>query len=90
MHPLWRLTPTPTHWRLPLPPLPRYQVAIYISPHQVQSGDRGLVVVGASVERGDLASAEGSEGGFDNADVLRREMRQEEETRHHTKSAGWG
>ena len=33
-----------------------------MSPHQIRLGDRGLVVVGASLEMGDVATGEGLEG----------------------------
>ena len=33
-----------------------HEVAIHISSHAVHTGDRGLVVVGASAELGDIAS----------------------------------
>ena len=33
-----------------------------MSPHQIRVGDRGLVVVGASLEMGDVATGEGLEG----------------------------
>ena len=52
--------------RLPLPPLlpslPAPQVGLYVSPHQVRQGDRGLIIIGASLEGGDVASGEGLEG----------------------------
>ncbi len=38
------------------------QVGLLVGPHQVRKGDRGLVVVGASLEKGDLTSGEGLEG----------------------------
>ncbi|KAG2434923.1 hypothetical protein HYH02_012121 [Chlamydomonas schloesseri] len=74
------------------------EVAVYISPHQVHTADRGLVVVGASVMRGDLASGEGLEsvaGGangtasfFEDDDVLLSEMREDAERRRLSKGAG--
>eukprot|EP00195_Chlamydomonas_chlamydogama_P008599 CAMPEP_0202890806 /NCGR_PEP_ID=MMETSP1392-20130828/1099_1 /ASSEMBLY_ACC=CAM_ASM_000868 /TAXON_ID=225041 /ORGANISM="Chlamydomonas chlamydogama, Strain SAG 11-48b" /LENGTH=667 /DNA_ID=CAMNT_0049574447 /DNA_START=241 /DNA_END=2241 /DNA_ORIENTATION=+ len=72
------------------------EASIFVSPHQVRVGDRGLVVVGASMERGDLASGEGleAEGGdgrpalvFDDEDVLKAEMRLEQEARERARSA---
>ena len=38
------------------------QVGLYVSPHQVRQGDRGLIIIGASLEGGDVASGEGLEG----------------------------
>lgn len=38
------------------------QVGLFVSPHQVRQGDRGLVIVGASLELGDVTSGEGLEG----------------------------
>lgn len=72
------------------------EVAIYLSPHQVRQGDRGLVVVGASLETGDLASGDGLEvnsangavGAFSDSDILMEEMQTEEESLLHSKSAG--
>lgn len=66
------------------------QVAVHIGPHQVRKGDRGLVVVGASLESGDVVSGEGLEGGFADDDILLEEMRTEEEEASHAKSAGAG
>lgn len=70
------------------------QVAVYISPHRVQVGDRGLVVVGASVHRGDVASGDGLAGDWDDEDIIRAEVREEEERKTHMRSAGgcwcWG
>ncbi|EFJ41247.1 hypothetical protein VOLCADRAFT_98769 [Volvox carteri f. nagariensis] len=72
------------------------EVAVYIAPHQVHEADRGIVIVGASVLRGDLASGEGlesvAEGGpagfFEDDDVLLSEMREDAERKEHAKSAG--
>lgn len=36
-----------------------HEVAIHISSHSIHKGDRGLVVVGASTELGDIASHTG-------------------------------
>ncbi|GLI67342.1 hypothetical protein VaNZ11_011416 [Volvox africanus] len=72
------------------------EVALYIAPHRVHEADRGLVIVGASVLRGDLASGEGLEsvtdGGkasfFEDDDVLLSEMREDAERKAHFKGAG--
>ncbi|KAG2490863.1 hypothetical protein HYH03_010781 [Edaphochlamys debaryana] len=73
------------------------EVAIYISPHQVHAADRGLVIVGASVMRGDLSSGEGlqsvtgpngTQRFFEDDDVLLSEMREDAERRAHLKGAG--
>ena len=73
------------------------EVAVYISPHQVRQGDRGLVIVGASLETGDMTSGDGLEGAntnaradgaFSDSDILMEEMRTEEEALQHSKSAG--
>ncbi|KXZ54830.1 hypothetical protein GPECTOR_4g901 [Gonium pectorale] len=73
------------------------EVAVYTSPHQVHTADRGLIIVGASVMRGDLASGEGlesvsganaSSSFFEDDDVLLSEMREDAERTAHMKSAG--
>ena len=56
----------------------------------MRKGDRGLVVVGASLESGDVVSGEGLEGAFADDDILLEEMRTEEEEASHAKSAGAG
>jgi hypothetical protein len=48
---------------LSLPMHTHTQVAVHISPHKMLAQDRGLVVVGLSVARGDLASGEGLQKG---------------------------
>jgi hypothetical protein len=50
------------------------QVAVHISPHKMLAQDRGLVVVGLSVARGDLASGEGLQRGAAGGDLLLGEV----------------
>ncbi|KAK9916603.1 hypothetical protein WJX75_004756 [Coccomyxa subellipsoidea] len=49
------------------------EVAIHISNHTTRVGDRGVVVIGGSVDLGDLAH-QGDEGDASDEDVLEREL----------------
>lgn len=66
------------------------EVGVYISHHEVNKGDRGMVVVGASLEVGDLASGEGLElkKGFSDYDVLQKQMQELAEQQAHSRSSG--
>ncbi|KAG1681506.1 hypothetical protein FOA52_014012 [Chlamydomonas sp. UWO 241] len=70
------------------------EVALLVGPHQVRKGDRGLVVVGASLQKGDaegegleVGSAGGAGSAFSDDDVLREEIRLEAEERQRARSA---
>jgi hypothetical protein len=78
-------------WPTPLSPecfQSKIQVAIHVGPYQIDKGDRGLIVIGASLESGDLVSGEGLEGNFADDDVLMEEMRTEDNLQAHARSLG--
>lgn len=79
------------------------EVAIYISPHKVLENDRGLVIVGGSLERGDLSDEyddddmfdgdmdayDEEEGAFSGEDrLLMGEEKREKDEAAHAHSAG--
>ena len=63
------------------------QVAVYVSPRQVRVGDRGLIVVGADVELGDVAAGEAGTAAGGATSLLEGVLAEEErlaseETKH--------
>lgn len=62
------------------------QVSVYISHQRVREGDRGVVVVGGSLDMGDLEDREGLEGADE--DMLEEQLRMELEALAHSTSAG--
>lgn len=72
------------------------EVSVHVTPHQVTAGDRGLIVVGSAIQKGDLASGEGVDVSGqgpdaqmqDNEDVFATMQRKMQAEAAHAHSAG--
>lgn len=68
-----------------------FKVAIHISNHSVEEGDRGIVVVGGSMHLGEMfgeGSADSSATGEVEEDIIQAELEAEREEEVHQKSFG--